>query len=428
MNTERAASARDVRMRGFLHRAAVEEVLRWIDEHAQRLEAETAELSEACGRILAEDVISPLDVPGFDRAAMDGYAVRAGETDGAGPYNPLPLRVIGAAWPGRPFAGRVQSGEAVQIMTGAPLPAGADAVVPAEYAEENSGTVSLTAAVSPGKHVGRTGEDVKKGDRLLPAGRWLRPQDVGLLASVGLREISVIRQPRVRLLITGNELILPGEPKASAQIYESNSFMLCGLVQRDGGVVESIRRLPDDRERLRSALTEPGADVILVSGGSSVGAEDHAPVLLSEAGELVFHGITMRPSSPTGIGSLGEARVVLLPGNPVSCLCAYDFFAGRIIRLRGGRGARWPYTARRVQLSRKISSAVGRVDYCRMACRDGQWFPLALSGASILSSTTRADGFTIVPAEWEGYPPGAEITVFLYEPPACSGAADGTGE
>jgi molybdopterin molybdotransferase len=173
--------------------------------------------------------------------------------------------------------------------------------------------------------------------------------------------------------------------------------------------------LQDDRAAIRDSILVPGADLILVSGGSSVGAEDHAPSIIAEVGELPIHGIAMRPSSPAGMGRVGTAFVFLLPGNPVSCLCAYDFFAGQAIRLLGGRNPKWPYVARQAVLSKKLVSAVGRVDYARVRLVDGQAEPLALSGASVLSSTTRADGFAIVPAECEGYGPGTEITVYLYD-------------
>jgi molybdopterin molybdotransferase len=192
--------------------------------------------------------------------------------------------------------------------------------------------------------------------------------------------------------------------------------MLCGLALRDGASIESVQRVRDDRDALREAMLAPGADVLLISGGSSVGAEDHAPGLLAEAGELVIHGIAMRPSSPAGFGRIGAAFVFLLPGNPVSCLCAYDFFAGRALRVLGGRSADWPHRRRPAVLRQKIASAVGRVDYCRVRLHGDEAEPLALSGASILSSTTRADGFVIVPEQSEGYAPGVEVSVYLYEP------------
>jgi molybdopterin molybdotransferase len=364
---------------------------------------------------LAGDVIAPLSVPQFDRAAMDGYALRGAETAGAGEYNPLAFPVVGQAMPGQPFGGATRSGTAVRIMTGAPIPEGVDAVVPAEYATEADGQIVITRPVAPGQYVGHRGEDIAEGAPALSAGRRLRPQDVGLIASLGLAQASVVVRPRVRILVTGNEVKAPGTPKGPYQVYDANSYMLRGLVARDGGLLEAVHRLGDDPQAIRAALLEPGADVILVSGGSSVGSEDHAPQLIAQIGELAIHGVAMRPSSPAGIGRIGEVLVFLLPGNPVACLCAYDFFAGRAIRLRGGRLPDWPHRTRQCIVERKIVSAIGRVDYCRVRLIDGRVEPIALSGASILSSTTRADGFVIVTAESEGHGPGSEVTVFLYE-------------
>ncbi len=414
MSTD-ARPREDVRMHGFSQRAEVCAVLQWIDQHALRLGATRVSLDQASGRVLAERVIASIDVPEFDRAAMDGYALHGTETSGASDYNPLTFAVLGQALPGRPFDAPVPPASAVRVMTGAAMPIGADAVVPAEYAREAAGQVELTLAVSPGKHIGRRGEDIQAGAAVLDPGRRLRPQDVGLLASLGIAEISVVAEPRVRIIVTGSEVVGPGKPKGAHEIYDSNSAMLRGLIARDGGSVEAHYRLADDRARIRDALIEAGADVILISGGSSVGTEDHAPSLLAEVGDLAIHGVAMRPSSPAGVGRIGDTVVFLLPGNPVSCLCAYDFFAGRAIRLRGGRNADWPHRIRQGIVARKIVSAIGRVDYCRVRLTDDNVEPLALSGASILSSTTRADGFVIVPAESEGYGPGTTVTVHLYE-------------
>jgi molybdopterin molybdotransferase len=190
--------------------------------------------------------------------------------------------------------------------------------------------------------------------------------------------------------------------------------MLAALIERDGGTVSNPGIVPDHPQKIREALADD-ADVILVSGGSSVGQEDYVPRLLADDGQLVIHGIAMRPSSPTGIGRLGNRWVFLLPGNPVSCLCAYDFFAGPAIRVLGGRRWEWPYASCRVALRRKLASAIGRVDYARVQIIEGQAEPLAVRGASMLSSTTRADGFMIVPQDSEGYAEGAEVEVFLYD-------------
>ena len=216
-------------------------------------------------------------------------------------------------------------------------------------------------------------------------------------------------------MITGDELLPAGSRPEGPRIVDSNSVVLRALAERDGAEVLPFEILPDDPEKVRAALAAFGADVVLVSGGSSVGTEDHAPRLVAELGELDFHGISMRPSSPAGVGRIDGRFVFLLPGNPVSCLCAYEFFAGPTVRALGGRPRAWPHRRVRLPLARKISSAIGRTDYVRVAIEGGCAAPLATSGASILSSTVRAAGCVIVSREQEGMPEGAEVQVLLYD-------------
>ncbi|MCS7305222.1 MAG: molybdopterin molybdotransferase MoeA [Thermoguttaceae bacterium] len=492
----------DVRMRGFSRRVPVAEVWQWLEEHVSRLEGEKVPVGEAAGRVLAEEIRSPRDVPPFARAMMDGYAVRAADTLGASVYNPIRLVVIGQAFPGRAFSQPVAPGQAVQIMTGAAMPSGADAVLPAELAETEPNSVLALGEVPPGKHVGQIGEDVRQGSVVFRTGRILRPQDVGLLASVGLSEILVVRRPRVRILVTGDELLPAGAAWQPNHIYDANGPMLQALVRRDGGIPEFWGIVADQPEALLAALREPSRshlplvsdrpmpqqppappppgglqpnalktspsastrpavsnrlsaftptersesasraeearewltyclasreetseltsepgspDLFLISGGSSVGQEDHAPRILAEHGQLVFHGVAMRPSSPAGLGLWKGRLVFLLPGNPVSCLCAYDCFAGRAIRALAGRSMDWPYRRITAPLARKVSSMIGRFDYLRVRLVQGQVEPLGISGASILSSTTQADGFVLIPPESEGYPAGTQVEVFLYD-------------
>ncbi|MBS1106569.1 MAG: uncharacterized protein H6Q91_2071 [Deltaproteobacteria bacterium] len=445
-------------MRGFAERADVEDVERFVAANTHRLDAEEVPLADVVGRVLAGDVRALAPVPSFARSAMDGYALRGEDSFGASHYDPIALEVIGLALPGRAFEGRVARGQAVRIMTGAPLPEGADAVVMAEVASERDGRLEVREPVAPRKNVGAIGEDVKAGELVLRAGRRLRPQDAGLLAAIGVASARCVRRPRVALIVTGDELLPAGSVPSGHRIVDSNSVVLRALVARDGGVVLPFEILPDQPDRIRHALESPEADVLLVSGGSSVGQEDHAPRLVAELGSLDFHGIAMRPSSPAGVGRIGkgaqrprsepqasedhdmgarftsqpqptllprsepkasgeahQAWVFLLPGNPVSCLCAYEFFAGPTIRGLGGRSRVWPHRRVRVPLARKISSQVGRVDYVRVAIENGLVVPLATSGASILSSTVRADGCVLVPRSLEGMPEGAEVEVLLYD-------------
>jgi molybdopterin molybdotransferase len=421
---------RDVRSRGFAARADVEQVERFLAAHGAALPPEPVQLLECAGRVLAEDVRAAVSVPSFVRSAMDGFALRGEDSFGASDYDPIRLKLLGQALPGRPFGGRVGAGEAIRIMTGAPLPEGADAVAMAEVCREEAGLVAISEPVAPQKNIGAIGEDIRAGETVLRAGRRLRAQDAGLLASIGVARLACHRRPRVQLVITGDELLPPGSVPSGARIVDSNSVVLRALVARDGGVTRDCAPLPDRRDVIRLALEGSDADVILLSGGSSVGVEDHAPGLVAELGTLDFHGVAMRPSSPTGvgriprraepigsdpIGSPSERWVFLLPGNPVSCLCAYEFFAGPTIRALGGRSRAWPHRRVRLPLARKLSSQIGRVDYVRVAIESGHVVPLATSGASILSSTVRAAGCVIVARGREGMAEGEEVEVLLYD-------------
>jgi len=405
----------DVRMKGFPRRWPVTQCLDWIDTHAMRMGTEEVGLEQAASRILAENMVSPVAVPHFTRAMMDGFALHAQDTSGASPYQSLELTIIGESLPGKPFDGIVKSGEAVRIMTGAPLPRGADAVLPAEHVEIKKDTILAQGETSQEKHIGFPGEDIQQGDTVLKSGRALRPQDLGVLSSIGRAVIPVYQKPRVRLIVTGDELLPPGSSSQPYCIADANGPMLQALIQRDGGTWIYPGILPDNPDTLREAMLDQDADIILISGGSSVGQEDHAPQLLAELGSLDIHGIAIRPSSPTGMGMLGNRPVFLLPGNPVSCLCAYDFFAGRAIRQMSGQSVTWPYPSIRLPLKRKLVSAVGRTDYARVQIEDEYVNPIAISGASILSSTTIADGFVVIEENLEGYPRDSEVTVYRYQ-------------
>lgn len=414
MSEASANDRRDVRMKGFAGRTPVTEVVDWIDQHLHALPAESAALQECAGRVLAGSVTSAIDVPGFDRAMMDGLALRAADIAAATADHEVRLRVLGDVLPGAPFPGTVEQGEAVRIMTGAPLPAGTDAVLPAELARIEATDAWARQPVPVGKHVGRRGEDIAQGSCLLNTGRRLRPQDLGLLSSIGVARVPVVRKPRVNLWITGNELVAAGDAHGPYSVMDANGPMLETLVQRDGGFVRARRLLRDDPELLLAALREE-ADLVIVSGGSSVGLEDHGPSLLARHGQLRFHGIALRPSGPTGLGSLEGRSVFLLPGNPVASLCAYDFFAGRAIRRLAGLGTDWPYPRVTLPLAHDLPSIPGRVDYARVRLREGQVEPIAISGASRLRSTTDADGFVIIPAEIDGYRAGHSVGVLLYD-------------
>jgi molybdopterin molybdotransferase len=395
-------------MHGFGERTPVAAVLTLIDSRVSALDSELVPVTEAAGRELAKAVVSAVNVPGFARSAMDGFAVRAADVPGG-------LLVVGESLPARPFAGVVESGQAVRIMTGAPIPDGADAVVMAEYATQTPTSVAIRCTVTAGKHIVRVGEDVTAGREVLSAGRRLRAQDVGLIASVGQSGVRVVRRPRVALMATGDELLPPGAVPHGAHIADSNSPMLAALVARDGGTCLPVQYVGDRFDAMRDALANADADVILVSGGSSVGTEDHAPRAVAELGELVIHGVAVKPASPAGVGFLGAKSVFLLPGNPVACLCAYDLFAGRAVRRLGGRSPELPYQCISLPLAAGIASGARRVDYVRVRVEGGRVLPLAAGGASILSSTVAADGFVLVDHDRAALAEGEVVRVWLYE-------------
>ena len=407
----------DVRMRGFVDRISVEQASAWLNTELDRLGVLTSErvsLDAGAGRVLAEDVLSTVNVPNFQRAMMDGFALRAADIADASEENPIPIDVLGDCFPGKEFAGKVGAGQGVRIMTGAPMPSGADCVLPVELTETVNEKIHAIKSLSVGKHLGSIGEDISSGDTVLSAGRVLRPQDVGVLSSIGHSQIAVVRRPRVRIIVTGDELLPAGERPKGSQIVDANGPMMTSLVERDGGLPDHPGIVPDDRDAILAALQDD-ADIILTSGGSSVGQEDHVPTLLAEYGELAVHGVAMRPAGPIGMGTLNGRLVILLPGNPVACLWGYDLFAGRAIRRLGGRNANWPYRKTTAVLSRDLKSPVGRLDYVRVHLSEGKVEPVSSSGASVLSSTTLADGFVVVPTEVAGFDLGTKVEVFLYD-------------
>lgn len=413
----------DVRMRGFRKRTSVSAALQWLDAaindalEVRRRQADACEqlpLEQCCGRVLAEDLISGIAVPGFERAMMDGYAVRAEDLAVVSADHLVELEVAGESLAGRPYEAEVRRGSAIRIMTGAPFPRGATAVLPVELTRVlPDNRVQVLAKVPEGKHVGRVGEDIGLGERLLVAGRKLRPQDVAVASTVGRGVLSVFRRPRVRILLTGSELLPAGSVPQGFQITDANGPLLQSLVLRDAGLLTPVEYIGDSSEQLRRALAEP-ADVLLVSGGSSVGQEDFAPRVLAEVGELAIHGMSLRPAAPTGLGRCGSTLVFLLPGNPVSCLCAGDLFAGRALRRMLGGAGEWPYARQLLELGAPVTSAAGRLDYVRVRREGDRVFPLAASGAAMLGTAVRADGFIWIPEHLEQCLAGEAVEYFAY--------------
>jgi molybdopterin molybdotransferase len=284
--------------------------------------AEEVPLAEAAGRVAAADIVAAADLPAFDRAAADGLALRADETVGAGAYNPLPFRLADAAE-------GVATGGAVAVESGDALPAGADAVVRLEHAMPDApGTVAIIAPVAAGSDVERMGSQAARGSVLVGAGRRLAAAEVGLLACAGLQRVAVVGRPRVRCLLAG----------PAGGVPDANGPMLAALVARDGGDVADRRPVARDRASLRDALASPGADIVLLAGGTGTGTGDAAAEALAEAGGIAVRGVALRPGETSGAGRTASGvPVLLLPGTPAACLWAYELIAGRAMRPRARR-------------------------------------------------------------------------------------------
>jgi molybdopterin molybdotransferase len=398
---DRRERREDVRLRGFSTRASLAEATAWVDAHAAALGAEAVEVDAAAGRVLRAALHAPADLPATDRAGEDGHAVRSRDTVGAGAYHPLPLALQAPGAPVGPVT-------AARVVAGAPLPPGADAVVPFGAAHEDGASLEVVVAIAEGAGVERRGQDLRAGAALLEAGRVLRAEDAALLACLGVPHVDVVRRPRVRLVIAGAKRgpTAPAPPDAAAPL-------LAALVARDGGAVAELVA-GDDRSALAAAMAAPGVDAVLVAGRTGTGPDDVAPLALGDAGDLALHGVALRPGGSAGLGRVGGVPVLLLPGDPLAGLCVYELLGGRLIRRLGGRAARLPHATCDVEVGRKIVSAVGVVDLCRVRLVGGRVEPIGSVEHGGLASVARADGFVLVPAPLEGIAPGARVTVHLY--------------
>jgi molybdopterin molybdotransferase len=302
--------------------------VRVLERAARGTTDEEVPLREALGRVLARDVASRDDVPGFDNSAMDGFAVRAADAAGASEGTPVTLRVAGESRAGAPYAGRLQPGEAIRISTGAKLPAGGDAVVRVEDTLEQDGSVRVTRPLDPGAEVRRAGEDIRAGEVVLRAGAPIGPAELGVAASTGADQLSCARRPRVAIVVTGDELVEPGAPLPDGAIRNTNGYALPAQVTSAGADVASVRTVGDDYAQTVATLREAlDADVVVTTGGVSVGAHDHVKAALAELGvEEVFWGVALRPGHPTWFGTSAGKLVFGLPGNPVSAMVTFHLF------------------------------------------------------------------------------------------------------
>jgi len=376
--------------------------------------AEEVALYDARGRVLAADVVAGTALPSFDNSAMDGYAVRAAEVAGA----PVTLPVAFDIPAGRTDVPPLPPGTAARIMTGAPVPEGADAIVPVEQTDGGTETVALKAAPEVGTHVRRAAEDVAVGDVVLTAGTVLGPAQIGVAAAVGHARVAVRRRPVVLVLSTGSELVAPGAPLRHGQIYESNGPMLAAAVEDAGARAELLRFVPDDVAQFLAVLAErtAGVDLVLTSGGVSAGAYEVVKDALAGRG-VTFGKVAMQPGGPQGAGRLdGGVAVVTLPGNPVSALVSFEVFVRPALRAALGH----PHIERPVvvaRLAQRLTSPSGRRQFRRgvVDAREGTVAEIGGPPSHLLGSMAKADCLIVVPEEATELVAGSEVAVWLLD-------------
>jgi molybdopterin molybdotransferase len=378
-------------------------------------EYETIRLQDSFHRTLAADVLSPMNVPPHDYSSMDGYAVRAADLTGSNK-----LKKIGSSFAGHAFDGTVGAGECVRIMTGATIPAGSDSVVMQEQVKVDGDIIEIGAACKRGQNIRLVGEDIVQGAVVLAQGQRINAAEMGLLASLGFAEITVFRKLKIAIFSTGDELIQPGKRLASGQIYDSNRFTLIGLLTELGAEILDMGNIRDDKDAVREALKKASsqADVIITSGGVSVGDADYIKELLDELGEVVFWKLAMKPGRPLAYGKVGKCHFFGLPGNPVAVMVTFlQFVRNALWELMGQHPK--PVFSFQAICTTPIKKAAGRTEFQRGILTqgtDGIWQVQTTGeqGSGILSSMSRANCFIVLPVEQGNVDKGSVVQIQLF--------------
>lgn len=382
-------------------------------------EHQLVEVNDCVGRVLAADIQSTINVPAYDNSAMDGFAIKAADIDDG-----QSLTLVGAALAGHPFEGKVQQGQCIRIMTGAPVPEGANAVVMQERAEVTDKSVSFSVTTSAGANIRRAGEDIATGTVILTKGRLLTVADCGLLASLGINKVSVNRKIRAAIFATGDELKTAGEPLSFGQIYESNRTTIIAMLKRLDVEVIDLGIISDDKNQLRAAFIEANdkADVVISSGGVSVGEADHTKDILQEQGTVGFWKLAIKPGKPFACGKLSDSYFLGLPGNPVSAMVTFHQLAVPFIRRLAGQSDIKPIRFNAI-LSEDIRKRPGRVDFQRgifsadFASNSGvaSVKSTGKQGSGILSSLSKANCYIILERERGDVKAGETVMVELFD-------------
>jgi molybdopterin molybdotransferase len=375
-------------------------------------ETESVTLHQSLGRVIAQDILSPANVPNYDNSAMDGYAFNSQD------LNRIQLKVIGTAFAGKAFNGKVAPGECVRIMTGAAMPQGADTVAVQEKVLRDGDSIQFTEAPKPRANVRYAGEDLQQGQNVLSAGHLMQPADLGLLASLGIAEVNVYRKLKVAFFSTGDELVAIGKPLATGQVYDSNRYTLYGMLSRLGVEIIDLGAIADDPLQLENTLLNAAtqADVIITSGGVSVGEADYMKELLSKHGQVMFWKIAMKPGRPLAYGKEGNAHYFGLPGNPVAVMVTFYQFVREALLTLMGQPATNPLPMFEVECTAPIKKLTGRTEFQRgILYRDESdvWKvkPTGAQGSAILSSMSLANCFIVLDEAVGNLDAGAMVQV-----------------
>jgi molybdenum cofactor synthesis domain-containing protein len=404
-------------MRPFSGVLPLDEALQRIAAVATAVEGQVSvALPDAAGRVLAADVPAPFDVPGFDRSAMDGYAVRTADLVSVSEDAPVWLTLAGRARPGAAFGAEVAPGSCVDTATGAPIPAGADAMVMVERTVREGARVRFTRPAGVGDHVSPRANDVREGVVVLRAGDVLTPARIGVAASFGLRALRVRRRPVVALISSGDELLDAAEaagPPHAGHIYDANRAMLAAICEASGAEVRPLPLVRDTLDAWRAAFdAAEGADLLVCSGGSSVGEQDYGGDILAERGEILFHGIAVKPGKPTAFAHIGSQLVLAMPGNPTSCLSNAYVILRPLVRQLAGLPP-LPTITREATLTRPLKSPVDRLQFYPVRL-DGDHAVPVFKGSGDVTSLSDADGYVEVPIGVAQVDAGTRVVVRLY--------------
>ncbi len=392
-----------------------EEALRIILESVKPIErTEWIPIDESLKRILAENQVADRDVPPFDRAAMDGYAVKAEDTYGASPTSLRTLRLVGVLHAGESSTRSIKRGECIRIATGCPIPPGADAVIMVEFTEETDRKVSIFRSVHPGANIAQKGEDMTEGKVILKMGELLTPAKIGVLAALGREKVRVYQKPCVAVISTGTEICEVGSKLKEGQVYDVNSYTLASVLSQNGAAVTKSEIIPDTYEQLKSAVDRfMNHDMIIFSGGSSVGERDLLVKVIGDMGKLLFHGVQIKPGKPTLFGLVGGKPVFGMPGYPTSCLSNAYIFLVPAVRQLAGLPQKEPRTVK-ARLAKRIVSASGREQFLTVKLKDGLAYPVFKMSGDI-TSMADADGYIILPVNLDVIEEGEEVSVTLFE-------------